>query len=77
MEFRDGQDIEEEERQEDGFYKKDSRDMFAAPDPNLIVMGGPKSSLQSYWDRIAKMIVWKNMSRKRKIEKIYGKKEEE
>ena len=51
--------------------------MFAAPDPNLIVMGGPKSSLQSYWDRISKMIVWKNMSRKRKIEKIYGKKEEE
>ena len=50
--------------------------MFAAPDPNLIVMEGPKSSLQSYWDRIAKMIALKNMSRKRKIERIYGNKEE-
>lgn len=76
MEFHDGQDIEKKERQKDGVYKKDRREMFAAPDPNLIVMGGPKSSLHSYWDRIAKMIVWKNMSRKRKIEKIYGKKEE-
>ncbi len=77
MEFRDGQDIEKKERQKDGVYKKDRREMFAGPDPNLIAMGGPKSSLQSYWDRIAKMIALKNISRKRKIEKIYGKKEEE
>ena len=51
--------------------------MFAAPDPNLIVMGGPKNSLQDYWNTIAKSLIWKSGARKSKIEKIYGKKEEE
>lgn len=50
--------------------------MIAASDPNLIVMGGPKSSLQDYWNTIAKSLIWKSDTRKSKIEKIYGKKEE-
>ena len=77
MEFRMGKDIEEEERQEDGFYKKDDREIFEAPDPNLIVMEGPKIDLQDYWNTIAKSLIWKSGARKYKIEKIYGKKEEE
>lgn len=51
--------------------------MFAAPDPNLIVKGGPKIDLQDYWNTIAKSLIWKSEARKSKIEKIYGKKEEE
>jgi hypothetical protein len=70
------QDIEQEERPSNGRHKKDSREMIAAPDPNLIVMGGPGSSLQDYWNTISKSLIWKSMARKRKIEKMYGKKEE-
>ncbi len=50
--------------------------MFAAPDPNLIVMGGPKNSLQDYWNTIAQRLIWKSAKRIAKIDKIYGKKEE-
>ena len=77
MEFRMGKDIEEEERQEDGFYKKDDREIFEAPDPNIIVKGGPNIDLEDYWNTIAKSLIWKSGARKSKIEKIYGKKEEE
>jgi hypothetical protein len=34
-----GQDIEQKERPSDGIHKKDSREMIATSDPNLIVMG--------------------------------------
>jgi hypothetical protein len=50
MEFYMGQDIEQKERPSDGIHKKDSREMIATSDPNLIVMGGPNSSLQDYWN---------------------------
>jgi hypothetical protein len=50
--------------------------MIAAPDPNIIVMGGPKTDLQDYWNTIAKSLILKSAKRMAKIEKIYGKKEE-
>jgi len=73
MEFYMGQDIEQKERPSDGIHKKDSREMIAA---YLIAMGVPNSSLQDYWNTISKSLICKSMTRKRKIEKIYGKKEE-
>ena len=76
MEFCMGQDIVQEERPSNGSHKKDSREMIAASDPNLIVKGGPKIDLQDYWNTIAKSLIWKSGARKAKIEKIYGKKEE-
>ena len=76
MEFCLEKYIEQKECQANGRHKKDSREMFAAPDPNLIVKGGPKIDLQDYWNTIAKSLIWKSGARKAKIEKIYGKKEE-
>jgi hypothetical protein len=76
MEFYMGQDIEQEEHPANGSHKKDTTEMIAASDPNLIVMGGPNNSLQDYWNTISKSMIWKSMVRKRKIKKIYGKKEE-
>lgn len=46
--------------------------MFAAPDPNIVVYGGPKSQLNSHWN-ISQMLTFRKWIRKEKIEKVYGK----
>ncbi len=47
--------------------------MFCAPDPSLVVMGGPKSQIDG-WNMLSVRI--KAKIRKNSIEKIYGSKEE-
>ena len=49
--------------------------MFCAPDPNLVVMGGPNSNinyqLNYQFNSISSM--FRSQERIKKIEKIYGK----
>lgn len=45
--------------------------MFCAPDPNLVVMGGPNSNIHNYqFNNISSM--FRSQERIKKIEKIFN-----
>lgn len=47
--------------------------MFCAPDPNLVVMGGPNISYQINYQFNNISSMFRSQERIKKIEKIYGK----
>ena len=53
---------------ENTFIQKLNNNMFSAPDPNTVILGGPNSQLNTYWNFMPDT---KNYLRKLKLEKIY------
>ena len=53
---------------ENTFIQKLNNYMFVAPDPNTVILGGPNSQLNKYWNFMPDT---KNYLRKLKLEKIY------